>query len=71
MPVVTNKQGLPRFVLTDDAGKVLQFVTPQPGINLSRYLRQKIGIYGQPGYLPAFQRPHLMAERIVTLNAVR
>ncbi len=71
MPVVTNKQGLPRFVLTDDNGNVLQFVTPQPGINLNRYVRQKIGIYGQPGYLPAFQRPHLMAERIVTLSAVR
>lgn len=71
MPVVTAKRGLPRYVLTDDRGSVLQFVTPQPGLNLKSYVRKKIGIYGNKSYLPSFERPHLLAERIVSLNQVR
>lgn len=71
MPVLTNRTDVPRYVLTDDQGQVLQFVSPQPGLNLSRYERKKIGIFGRRGYLPSVSQPHLMAERIVTLDRVR
>lgn len=71
MPVVTGKKGVPQYVLTDDNGRVLQFVTPQPGVKLNSYVRQKIGVFGQKTFLPAYERPHLVAERIITLNRVR
>ena len=71
MPVVTGKRGVPQYVLTDDNGRVLQFITPQPGVKLNSYVRQKIGVFGQKTFLPSYERPHLVAERIVTLNRVR
>ena len=71
MPVLTNRSDVPRYVLTDDQGQVLQFVTPQPGLNLSRYERTKIGVFGRRGYIPSLNQPHLMAERIISLDKVR
>ncbi|MEM8681492.1 MAG: hypothetical protein AAGF97_19265 [Planctomycetota bacterium] len=70
MPVLTNRSDVPRYVLTDDQGRVLQFVSPKPGMNLGPYERKRIGIYGQRGYLPSVSQPHLMAERIVSLDKV-
>lgn len=71
MPVVTRKNGLPKYVLADENGSVLQFVTPQPGLKLNSYVRKRVGVYGQKSFLPSFQRPHLVAQRIVTLDTVR
>ena len=71
MPVVSSNRGVPKYVLTDDHGRVLQFVSPQPGVKLNSYVRQKIGVFGQKSFANAYDRPHLVAERIVTLNRVR
>lgn len=69
MPVVTDRSDMPRYVLTDSKGNVKQFVTPQPGLNLQRYLRKKIAIYGQERYMQDMKRPHLTAERIISLDS--
>lgn len=69
MPVVTDRDNMPRYVLTDSKGNVKQFVTPQPGLNLKRYLRKEIAIYGQKRFIDNLQRPHLTAERIVTMDS--
>ncbi|MFI4875871.1 MAG: hypothetical protein ACIALR_11055 [Blastopirellula sp. JB062] len=58
----------PPFALTDADGNVLQFVTPSPGINLRRYLKQKVGLYGQVAATEEFTRPHLTANRVVVLS---
>ncbi|MCC9609509.1 SH3 domain-containing protein [Blastopirellula sp. JC732] len=58
----------PPFALTDEDGNVLQFVTPSPGVNLRRYLKQKVGLYGQVATTEEFTRPHLTASRVVVLS---
>ncbi len=68
MPVYTNRRDIPRYVLTDERGNVLQFVTPQPGLNLRNFERQRIGIFGQQSRVASLEHPHLVAERIVTLD---
>lgn len=68
MPVVTRRRNVPQYALTDDYGRILKFVTPSPGLNLRRYLRQQIGITGTQRTVPELYRPHLMAERIVVLD---
>jgi hypothetical protein len=71
MPVVTQRSGLPRYALTDRNGRILQFVTPSPGVNLHRFEREQIGIIGRRGYVPRLRTPHLMAERVVVLSRHR
>ena len=71
MPVVTQRNGIPRYALTDRNGRILQFVTPSPGVNLRRFEREQIGIIGRRGYVPRLRTPHLMAERVVVLNRHR
>lgn len=68
MRVITSRPGVPRYALTDQSGKILQFVSPAPGVNLRRFEREQIGIIGRRGYVPSLRRPHLTAERIVVLN---
>jgi SH3-like domain-containing protein len=71
MPLVTRRDGMPRYALTDKDGNIVQFITPAPGINLNPYTRKRIGVYGQRGFIPDLNKPHLMAERIVSLDRVR
>lgn len=71
MPVVTKRPNLPRYVLTDNQGNILQFVSPRPGLNLSRYEKRRVGIYGERDFLPSVSQPHLVAERIVTMDRLR
>ena len=71
MPVASQNRRAPRYVLTDDKGNILQFVTPSPGMNLRRYERKHVGVYGQRGFLPSLQQPYLVAERVVSLDTLR
>ena len=75
MPVITRAAGTrksgpytPPFALTDQDGNVLLFVSPSPGLNLRRYARQEVGIYGQISPLDQYTRPHLTAHRVVVLS---
>jgi hypothetical protein len=68
IPVITSRSDLPRFALTDDKGQILHFVSSQPGLNLRRYVRKKVGIVGTPGGTSATNRPHLVASRVVLLD---
>ncbi len=71
MPVATSKPNSPRYVLTDNEGNILQFVTPRPGMNLRRYERKRVGIYGERGFLPTVNQPILTAERVISVDRVR
>jgi len=68
--VVSNRQGVPAYALTDRNGNIIQFVSPQAGLNLGRYERKRIGIYGVRGFIPEYDRPHLVAQRIISLDRV-
>lgn len=57
----------PPYALVDAQGQLLQWVSPAPGLNLHRYLRKEVGIFGQRTAQTALEKPHLTAERVVDL----
>jgi len=67
LPVHSKKRESPPYALLDDAGKILQFVTPAPGLNLHRYLRRRVGIVGQKAPTSFLDKPQLTAHRVVDL----
>ena len=71
VPVVLRDENRPAYALVDNHGSIKQYVTPAPGFNLHRYLRQEIGIYGQRGYMPGIQKQHVTANRVVVLDRHR
>jgi hypothetical protein len=62
---------MPPFGLADADGNIRQFVTPAPGVNLHRYLKQEIGVFGQQHPLENLNRPHITASRVVMLDRHR
>ncbi len=56
------------FVIKDDSGKITHHVSPAPGLNLHRYLRQKVGVIGQRGYHQQLRLDHVTIERVVVLQ---
>jgi hypothetical protein len=75
MPLVARSQmprdarsGVPPYAITDDAGNVLALVTPAPGLNVTEYLRQPVGVIGPVGQLPNLANPHVVAQRVVVLS---
>jgi len=66
--VFSQQPGQPEFALTDDAGGLIAYVVASPGMNLRRYLKQPVGIYGVKGYLPNLAARQITAERIVRVR---
>jgi hypothetical protein len=66
--VFSAQPGQPEFALTDDHGGLIAYVQPAPGMNLRRYVKQPVGIYGARGYLPTLGARQIVAERIVRLR---
>ena len=67
-PVVSRRPGAPQFALVDERGQVISFVTPTPDLNLQPYLGHRIGVVGNRGYIPEFQRATVTAARVTPLN---
>lgn len=68
LPVHSTKRVAPPYALMDDSGHVLHYVSPAPGLNLHRYERKRVGIYGQRGQTQTLNAPHLTAHRVVDLD---
>lgn len=68
VPVHSATGTAPPFALLDAQGDVLGYVSPTPGLNLQRYVRKQVGIFGQRGYVQSLNKPHVTAERIVDLD---
>lgn len=66
-PVVSKRPGAPQFALVDDRGQVITFVTPSPDVNLQPYLGRRVGVAGNRGFIPEFNRAHLTAGRVTPL----
>jgi len=62
-PVVSKRKNAPTFALMDASRNVVAFITPAPGIDLRGLLGQEIGVQGERGYIPEFQRMHVTAQR--------
>lgn len=71
MPVLSRRSELPPFALTDDQGQILQYVSPAPGLNLHRYVKQEVGVYGHRGQNPRLGAAHLTVQRVVVLDRHR
>ena len=67
-PVVSRRPGAPQFALVDERGQVVSFVTTTPDLNLQPYLGHRIGVVGNRGFLPEFQRSNVTAARVTPLN---
>jgi SH3-like domain-containing protein len=67
-PVVSRRPGAPQFALVDDRGQVISFVTSTPDLNLQPYLGHRVGVVGNRGYIPEFQRSNVTAARVTPLN---
>ena len=59
------------FVLQDANGKITHHISPAPGLNLRRYLKQRVGIIGERGFHRGYNLDHVTAERIVVLDRQR
>lgn len=64
-----RQQGLGQstYVLQDDSGKVTHHLQPVPGVNLTRYLKQKVGVIGRRGYHQELQLDHVEVSRVFGL----
>jgi hypothetical protein len=71
LPVHSKKRTAPPYALLDEEGRLLQFVSPAPGMNLHRYLRKEIGVFGQTSFIESLSKPHLTAHRVVELDRHR
>jgi uncharacterized protein YraI len=68
-PVQSRRPGAPRFALTDAAGNVVTFVTPDAELPLGNYVGHVVGLTGQRGFMPQLGKPHLTARRLTQLDA--
>ncbi len=65
MPVHSTRRVAPPFALLDDDGRVAAYVTPAPGLNLRRYVKQRVAIVGDQRYATELRAAHITAERVV------
>jgi hypothetical protein len=67
-PVVSRNKPAAPYAIVDQDGKPLCFVTPSPGLNISRYSNKEVGLFGKRGYIEALKTPHVVAERVIDLE---
>ena len=61
----------PTYVLENDSGQITHHISPSPGLNLNRYLKNKIGVVGRRGFDRSLQLNHVTADRIVVIDQLR
>ena len=61
----------PTYVLENDQGQITHHISPTPGLNLSRYLKSKVGVVGRRGFDNSLQLDHVAADRVVVIDQIR
>ena len=63
-------EGCPPYALVNEQGKIVSYVTPQPGVDLKPYINKQIGVNGTSGvYIGGNQRaPHIGASAVFPIN---
>ncbi len=69
--IVNGGVGQSRFVIQDDAGKITHEISSLPGLNLRRYLNQRVGIVGNRGFDQQLNLNHVTAERVIPVDTLR
>ncbi len=65
MPVHSTRRVAPPFALLDDDGRVLCYVTPTPGLNLRRYTKKYVGVFGERQFVSDLRASLITVSRIV------
>jgi hypothetical protein len=68
VPVHSSNRDMPTHALTNDAGKIIVYLSAAAGVNLPRYQGQAVGVYGLRGYLPQLKANHIQVQRAVRLH---
>ncbi len=66
--VRSTRNDAPEYAIVDEQGAVQVFVTPQPGLNISTYVRRHVGVFGRRGYLYRLKTQHVTVTKIVDLD---
>jgi len=61
------KRKAPPYAIVDENGKVIEFISPTPGLNLHPYLKKRVGVFGHQSYLSNLRTPHTTVYRVVDL----
>jgi uncharacterized protein YgiM (DUF1202 family) len=64
MPVHSTKRIAPPYALLDDNGQVKCYITPSPGLNLRRYLREHVSVHGQQRSIASLRAKLVTAQRV-------
>ncbi len=59
------------YVLQDEQGRITHHITAPPGLNLRRYLNQRVGIIGNRGFNQQLNLQHVTAERVIAVESLR
>ena len=65
------QSGVASYALVDKEGKVKQYVTAAPGVNLRPFIGREVGVQGTLGYMPDAQTSHLTAKRVSLMDEGR
>jgi uncharacterized protein YgiM (DUF1202 family) len=66
--VVSRQVGSPSYALVDETGRVGQYVSPAPGVNLRQFVGKQVGISGARGYMPNLDAQHVTAKSVTPLD---
>ena len=66
-PVVSRKNGAPKYALTDVKGNVLMFVSPALGVDLQSHLGKIVGVSGSKGFMPRLKKNHVSVSQVERL----
>ena len=66
--VRSTRNDAPEYAIVDEQGAIQIFVTPQPGLNISTYVRRHVGVFGRRGYLYRLKTQHVTVTKIVDLD---
>jgi len=65
MPVHSTRRVAPPFALLDADGRVVCYVQPSPGLNLRRYTKRRVGLFGEARRIPDLKATLLTVTRVV------
>ncbi|MGM0491206.1 MAG: hypothetical protein ACQESR_31145 [Planctomycetota bacterium] len=65
MPVHATRRLAPPFAVLDNQGRVICYARPSPGLNLRRYAKKHVGLFGDKRRVPALKASLLTVTRVV------
>jgi hypothetical protein len=65
----SRRSGSPRFALVGDEGEVTALVSPSRGVDLQRFVGQRVGVNGSRDFLPELRQAHVTASRVIPLES--